>query len=578
MTTVYHDQLKFTLSQNIAELTDSNAHFEIIYKSLAPAQNIKNGHFSFNTFQLAKLLGKNPVQLSTELASKIPYAKSAGPYLNFIFDGKFLGETILNEMLQLKYFQKKITSNTAKTMVEYSQPNTHKELHVGHMRNLCLGDALIRIHKYAGFNIISSTFPGDVGTHVAKCLWYYKNFTSEQERTANQKNGAWLGQLYSKGNNLLEDQRGTPQEEKNRTELTAILHQLEKKSGEYYDLWKETRQWSVELMQKVYAWADVKFDQWYWESEVDSASVELVKKYYEQGLFIKDQGAIGIDLGEGLGFCLLIKSDGNGLYATKDIELARRKFENFKIEKSIYIVDKRQALHFKQVFAILEKMGFENAKNCYHLQYDFVELPDGAMSSRKGNIVPLQKLIDEMENHIKKEYLQKYASDWEQNEINQTASDIAKAAIKFGMNKIDPNKKIVFDMKDWLKLDGESGPYIQYVYARINSLFQKQNFSKTTAHQFAWSYLKEDVELELIIKLNDFNNVVESAVHQYKTSYLTAYLYDLCKIFNQFYLNCPIGTLENKEHKNARFGLCLATTLIIEKGLELLGIKTVQRM
>ena len=207
-------------------------------------------------------------------------------------------------------------------------------------------------------------------------------------------------------------------------------------------------------MQAVYEWADVKFDSWYWESDVDASSVKLINEYYEKGLFVKDDGAIGIDLkAEKLGFCLLLKSDGTGLYATKDLELARRKFIDHKVEKSIYIVDNRQSLHFKQVFKTLEKMGFDNAKNCYHLQYEMVELSDGAMSSRKGNIVALQELIDQMVNTIKNHHLEKYKNDWSDAEIDSVANIVASGAIKYGMTRVDSNKKIIFDMDEWLKLD-----------------------------------------------------------------------------------------------------------------------------
>jgi arginyl-tRNA synthetase len=326
-----------------------------------------------------------------------------------------------------------------------------------------------------------------------------------QTPPSENRKGAWLGSLYTKGNNLLEDEKGSDKEEKNRAELTAILKEIEAQDGKYYELWKETRAWSIHLMEDVYKWAQVDFDIWYWESTVDSDSVKLIKKYYKEGLFVKDDGAIGIDLSDDkLGFCLLLKSDGTGLYATKDIELARRKFQEHKVEKSIYVVDNRQALHFKQVFKTLEKMGFENADKCYHLQYEMVELPDGAMSSRKGNIVPLQDLIDKMQETIKSEYLSKYQDEWSAEEIESTAKEIAKGAIKFGMNRIDPNKKIVFDMDEWLRLDGESGPYIQYVYARIQSMLNKVEADFTKADM---SHLESNYEKAVLIEVSQFNDM-----------------------------------------------------------------------
>src|SRR5690606_12590649 len=300
------------------------------------------------------------------------------------------GQHVVAPVLDGSFFKRDILDQNPKTMIEYSQPNTHKVLHVGHMRNLCLGNALIRMGRSIAADIIAVTYPGDVGTHVAKCLWYLKKHqdTPVPDGTPEEK-GAWLGQIYTKATHKLDDELGTEKEDQNRAELTAILKQLESGSGEYYDLWRETREWSLRLMEKAYSWADVKFDRWFFESEVDAPSLKFAKELFEKGVLVKDQGAIGMDLSDDkLGFCLLIKSDGTGLYATKDVQLAKVKFEEFKVEKSVYIVDNRQAHHFKQVFKVLEKIGFKQAKDCFHLAYDVVELPDGAMSSRKGNIVP----------------------------------------------------------------------------------------------------------------------------------------------------------------------------------------------
>jgi len=581
-----HDPIKNSISQTISDkitqLWSHNLAVNEITPLLSDVPDLAKGHIAFGCFPLAKHFKLNPAQAAQALAQTINQENSnviqsvvaVGPYLNFFVKISAIDLYAISDIIQGTYFKRKLLEKTPKTMIEFSQPNTHKELHVGHMRNLCLGDALVRMHRYVGFELISSTFPGDVGTHVAKCLWYMKKFVKSSDIPVTRK-GAWLGEMYSKANNLLEDQLGTEQEEKNRAELTLILKQLEHKSGEYYDLWKETRQWSIDLMQEVYQWANVKFDMWYFESDVDSESVKLVKKYFDQGLFKEDQGAIGIDLtDDGLGFCLLIKSDGNGLYATKDIELARRKFEDYKIEKNIYVVDKRQAHHFRQVFKTLEKMGFEQAKDCFHLQYDFVELPDGAMSSRKGNIVPLQSLIDQMVAHIKSNYLNKYTSEWSAQEIDLIANQVAQGAIKYGMNAQDTNKKIVFKMDDWLRLDGESGPYLQYSCARINALLAKIE-EKTDMADL--SCLKDPHEMALMIHLIKFNDVLIHSTLNYKPSSLCTYLYDLAKLFNSFYANCPINKAE-QPIKLARAKLARAVQTTLTHGLDLLGIPAPEKM
>lgn len=579
---IHHDFFRLELAKLLSPLIEKtfNISFTVaeVYKLFGATPTKEAGDLAFPLFLVAKAAKTNPAQAVktldealTTLPDFISSKKAAGPYLNFFYNHNIIANKLIPEILNGNFFKQKLTENTPKTMIEYSQPNTHKELHVGHMRNLCLGDALIRLHRYSGFDIVASTFPGDVGTHVAKCLWYLKfHYKGEIPKT---KKGAWLGSMYSTAHNKLEEERGTPQEAQNREKLTMILKQLEQKSGEFFDLWKETREWSIELMNEVYKWAGVKFDVWYWESEVDSASVNLIREYQKKGLFVEDQGAIGINLDDyKLGFCLLIKTDGNGLYATKDIELARRKFEDYKIEKNIYVVDKRQEHHFKQVFKVLELMGYENAKKCFHLQYDFVELPDGAMSSRKGNIVPLQSLIENMVKLIKEQYLKRYENDWSADEVEATAQMVAKGAIKYGMTRIDPSKKIVFDMQEWLKLDGESGPYAQYAYARINSMVNKLGAPVSTELKIEASQEKDVVAL-----LMNFHHVVEQATVQYRPSALTAYLYDLARAYNSFYAECPVGSAP-EPIRSSRLQLSKSVSLVLKQGLSLLGIEAPARM
>ncbi len=621
----------------------SELNSEQIYDFIVVPPKKDMGHLAFGCFTLAKALKVAPPQIAKSIAdffnsesyknsqvssdktlnsgdsrlvenlpsifSMCAKVEAAGPYVNFVLNSNTLFKDVLLPIADGTYFKTHLFEDTPRVMIEYSQPNTHKEIHVGHMRNACLGDSLIRILKYANFNVISSTFPGDVGTHVAKCLWYLKYHNQEPEPT-NHK-GEWLGRIYSKAHLKLEDELGSPQEEKNREQLTLILKQLEEKKGEYFEKWKETREWSKALMNEVYNWCDIKFDHWYWESDVDSQSVQWAKELFSQGKLIESQGAIGMDLSDkNLGFCLLLKSDGNGLYATKDIELARRKFEDFHIEKSIYVVDTRQALHFQQVFATLEKLNFPQAKECFHLQYNFVELPDGAMSSRKGNIVPLTDLVHQMENHVKTQYLSRYENEWTQDEIVNTSTIIAKGAIKYGMLKMDPNKKIVFDMKEWLKLEGDTGPYIQYAYARIQSLLRKMDFdesqylnnkkininnnsninnssnniinnSSSSSSSFKLDSLfsiNKESEIQLAVALSQLNQVIYLSAENYKPSLLCNYLFDLAKSFSQFYSECPIANAETPELKQDRLFLSYATGLILKTGLAQLGIPVPQRM
>ena len=582
------------LSAALQKLT-SEVTAQEVYSSLVLPPNPDLGHLSFGCFILAKKLKKAPPVLAQELTAllvdetELFTVTTAGPYINFKFPATVLFDSFLN-IQKILDSSKPLTSQKNKIMIEYSQPNTHKELHVGHMRNLCLGNALVRLQRklYGHDQVISSTFPGDVGTHVAKCLWYIENFISKDElekMSHSPQRGEWLGRMYSTANLKLEDEEkdkakdaaGAAKYEQNKAQLTEILKQLEKKSGPFFDLWKETREWSKELMDRVYKWADVDFDRWYWESEVDADSVKTVKKYLAEGKLQESQGAVGYDLeSEKLGFCMLLKSDGTGLYATKDLELARRKFEDFGVDQSLYVVDQRQNLHFKQVFRVLEILGFPQAKNCLHLPYNFVELPDGAMSSRKGNIVPLMQLVEQMKQTIKTQFLEKYKTEWPPAEIELVANQVASGAIKYGMIRQDSNKKIVFEMSEWLKVEGESGPFIQYSAARINSLIQK--FGKPDVNAEYAKLLTHASEAKLLNHLSQFMIEIQYAAENYKPASLCTYLYELSKKFNGFYHDCSIGQAETPELQKARLVLCQFTRSTLTTGLALLGIPVPQRM
>ena len=582
-----HDPLRLLLTEALFKVISNlgvNLQKTEIYNQLVEPPNADLGHLAFGCFILAKNLKKAPAVAALELKAligdvdQVTTIEAAGPYLNFKFSSQILAEKVVTPAITTDLFKRRLTENNPKGMIEYSQPNTHKEIHVGHMRNLCLGDSLIKLLRYSGHEIISTTFPGDVGTHVAKCLWYIKNHIGLDvlnSKRSDSNRGEWLGQMYSAANIKLEDEEKSEKFETNKKQLTEILKQLENQDGEFFDLWKETRQWSIDLMHKVYKWAGVEFDVWYWESDVDADSVKMIKKYFDEGKLVQSQGAIGLDFeSDNLGFCMLLKTDGTGLYATKDIELARRKFQDHHIEKSIYVVDVRQALHFKQVFKALEVLGFPQAKNCFHLQYNFVELPDGAMSSRKGNVVPLMHLVNQMKMHVCTEYLSRY-NDWTASEIETVSDCVAQGAIKYGMLRQDTNKKIVFDMKEWLKLDGESGPFIQYSYARIQSIIKK--FS-VDIKNFDGALLADPSEIKLMQHLMNFNSVVLVAADNYRPSALCTYLYEAAKKFNVFYHECSIGKAETEELKKSRLALSMATAQILKQGLALLGIPVPEKM
>jgi len=593
---IFQDPLRYLVAQLIhSQLAEWKiGPFELtvedIESALVEPPQVALGDLAFGCFVLAKLWKQNPAQLASRLATEITTVlaqissgknlwiesvSAAGPYLNCKISSVGFGEGLLQGIQDKSFFHRQKKINHPRTMIEFSQPNTHKELHVGHMRNASLGDSLVKLKRYVGVPVVASTIPGDVGTHVAKCLWYLKY--RNQEAVPTVRKGEWLGQMYSRANLLLEDEAKTEKFETNKAQLTEILQQLEKRTGPFFTLWQDTRQWSIDLLNQVYAWAEIEFDQWYWESEIDSPSIEYIKQLLAEGKLVRSEGAVGMDLAaDNLGFCLLLKSDGTGLYATRDIELARRKFQDHHIDKSVYVVDIRQALHFKQVFRVLEKIGFSQAVHCEHLAYNFVELPDGAMSSRKGNIVPLMKLVDSMQSMIHSRYLSRYEAEWTQAERDKVAWQVAQGAIKFGMVKIDLNKKIVFDLEEWLKLDGDSGPFVQYSAARVQSLCRK--FKYDPKKTLNWSLLGHPSERNVLQALLSFHSVIEMAAMQSRPSVLCTYLIDLSRRFNLFYHDCSIGQAENEDLKTVRLALSFCTGEILKHGLALLGIPAPERM
>ena len=547
-----------------------------LYEAISPPPSFDLAHQAMGLFPLArfKLFQKGEIASFAQdlllqmkkkgLPPEVQSLSAHGPYLNISYTPEFLQKTALTLPLSPP-----TPLPLPKTMVEYSQPNTHKELHVGHMRNLCLGHSLVNLLRFWKVETIAATYPGDLGTHVAKCLWYLKKINREPLPSGDGDRGKWLGEIYTKAYLEFEGLG----EKAPHGELSSILHELHQKEGEYFKLWKETRAWSLEQMEEVYRWARVSFDHWFFESEVDEASVALVKKLFSKGQLVKDDGAIGMDLREDkLGFLLLLKKDGTGLYATKDLELARLKVQDFGIGRCLYVVDNRQEYHFKQVFKAIEKSSLVEGCEFVHLSYEMVvELKGGTMSSRQGNIIPMTDLIQRMEKEVKERFLCRYEKEWSDQEIQNTASVIAVGAIKYGMTRMDHNRKIIFDMDEWLKLEGETGPYLQYVCARINRLLEKSRESslKKDDDQKGSSH---PLEQKILLHLCAFLEVLLKSTQELKTHYLCSYLYDLGKLFNQFYGQCPI--LENP----FRIALSRRVLETMEKGLSILGIEAPERM
>lgn len=669
------------------------------------------GDHAFPCFILAKILKKAPPMIAKELAEKIPMKsnfskiEALGPYLNFTINKAGLAESIIPQILNGSFLAKRHTTNT-RTMIEYSQPNTHKVFHVGHTRNVALGDALVRICEWAGDDVIAVNYIGDVGTHIAKCLWQYQKSNETYENQSKQitrgeflgnfyvqadkeldfsqitdipitkvlsakvikkakhpKNNKWnivqldigskqlsivcalddfhtgdivacaqigakiagrsvgitdkmgitsegmicseaeltisdkenvshklptdtaigieLAEIYRKENSkLAKDQKVLDFIKTKEEEVSQILQKLESKEKEIYNLWRQTKEWSMNDFKEVYQWLGARFDHYFYESEVSDSGKELVKEFLSKKIFIKSEGAIGVNLEKyKLPFFLVLKSDGTSLYSTKDLSLAQLKFEKYKIDKSIYVVDSSQALHFQQVFRTLELMGYKQAKKCHHLSYGMVVGPEGKMSSRKGNVVPFSQLRSRLLEKVNTDYLTQYKDKWPQNEITETAKRISIATIKYGMLNSNNNNSIVFDLEEWTARSGNTGPYMMYAYARTRSILRELQHKTEIDYKLAdWKLLEHENEQKLLRKMISFPDTVLKAAEKYEPQILCIYLYELSKDFSRMYDSCSILHAENKELQMARAALVEAFGKIVQKGLELIGIPSVERM
>jgi len=544
------------------------------------------GDYALPCFRFAKDLKKKPPEVAEALAQTLQSkterdwlerTQVVGAFLNIFIAKQRLAETVLPDILSGASFNrlKATPGNTTKrVMIEFSQPNTHKEVHVGHGRNVCLGNSLVHLFRYVGYNVVAANYFGDEGTHIATVLSYMQRHGKTAPAT---ERGAWLGEMYVAAKRELAD--ADPATKAKLTEEISRVHRsIESKSGETYQLWLTTRQWSLDDFDRLYRWLNVKFDVLFYESEVSEAAQKIVDEFLAKGVFTLDQGAVGVDLtAQKLGFCILRKRDGNTLYATKDLALARRKFEQYKIDRNVYVVGDEQNHHFKQVFKVLELMGFGQAKQCFHLSYGMVVLPEGKMSSRDGRVVPFAALRTLVQDHIGK-ILEKYVGEWSSEEIETTKHRLTDGAIKYGMISTDPVKEIVFNVEDWVSFDGNSGPYLMYSYSRTQSILRKAAEAGYVPDAALASALTDATEHELLRYLFDFNQVVATACESLKPSLVATHLFYLCKAFNRFYAGVPVLKAEKPEQRLARLALVDAFGRTLVQGLALLGITPPERM
>ncbi|MBT5807773.1 arginine--tRNA ligase [Candidatus Uhrbacteria bacterium] len=530
------------------------------------------GDVAFPCFELAKKLKKSPKDIAVEIAAKIApkdyvgHVKAVGPYVNFTYSHEGFGAGVMGQVKDMK--EKYGTSNVGedkRLMVEFANLNSHKDVHVGHLRNLFVGQMTTEIFKANGYDVIPVAYINDLGLHVAKSIWATKTFHDIEDVPEDQQM-EFLRNVYVEANKKLEEKPEL------KSEVTEVFQALENQRGDDVALWKKTRTWSLDYLKEVYDELNLTIDHWYFESELIKKTRKILDELIKEGLVVQSEGAWIVDLrDEDLGVNLLIKSDGTLLYNSKDLGLALKKEEDFHPVRSIYVVDARQSHALRQLFATLKHMQFD--RELTHLSYEFVTLQDGAMAARKGNVIRYALFRDKMISRAKRETKERHP-DWSDEQVLKVARALTFAAMRFGMLKQDVEKKIVFDLDEAMSFEGFTGPYVLYMNARIQSVLTKAN-----KKDFDWNadQLTEVSAHKLLALLGQYPEIVFGTSQNLQLSKIPQYLFELAKTFSDFYASAPILKSEPKVMAQ-RLALVASVQIVLKSGLQLIGIETVDEM
>ncbi len=536
----------------------------------------KLGDFAFGCFKLAKAMGKSPADIAKDVAASISLSQSdfmsavaAGPYVNFVLNVGDAVHRVVREVEQAG--EKAITK--PEILVEYAQPNTHKEIHVGHLRAMVVGQSLVNILAADGWNVVPMSYHGDVGAHVAKCLWWINKNGGIDSLKPDQRNGQFLGKMYTEASKELE---AKPEY---KDEVSDVQRKLEAHDPVWEKLWQETRRWSLDEMAAIFDDLGVKIKRQYLESEVVDRGQQIVDDLLKKGVAKESQGAIIVDLEEKkLGVFLIRKSDGTSLYATKDLALAELKFKEYpKADRSLLVVDNRQAFYFKQLFETLNMMGVGKPQE--FVGFEYVTLKSGAMSSREGNIVTYETFRDEVIKYATDEIVKRHAEhDWNDGKIDHAAWCIAMAGMKFGMLKQDTDKLFTFDLEQSLAFDGDTGPYCQYAATRLASIMRKANNPFSAAGKDALTRAYDHAsEKSLALVMAQLPVKIEQAAKEMRPSVIAQWCIDVAQRINEFYRDVPV--LESQgELLEGRLRLVATARQTLVSGLALLSIPVPDEM
>lgn len=585
--------IKDSIQQKVSEIITNLYQIHDLKLEVQQNKTDFDGDFTVVVFPLVKLLKKSPdvigMELGSELTNEVEYIESfiaVKGFLNFKVNNTLFLENLENTYQDFD----KVDSKNQTVMVEYSSPNTNKPLHLGHIRNNLLGFSVAQILEADGYDVIKTQIINDRGVHICKSMWAWEQFgngvTPESEHLKGDK---LVGNFYVEFDKnykteiakLVADGIDEETAKKQAPSMLAVQKMLldwENGNPEVRALWSKMNAWVYSGFNQTYQRLGVAFDQVQYESNTYILGKDIIQEGLKKGvLFQKEDGSVWADLtDDGLDQKLLLRSDGTSVYMTQDLGTAVERFKDNDIQKLIYTVGNEQDYHFQVLFLILKKLGYDWAEHLYHLSYGMVELPNGKMKSREGTVVDADDLMQEMYLTAKEKSQElgklEHLTEAEREESYEK---VGIGALKYFMLKVDPKKKMLFNPEESIDFNGNTGPFIQYTYARIQSLLTKANYQ---SGELSKDYQINDNEKELVMTLSNFKEVIAKAAEQLSPALVANYVYELVKVYNSFYQNNPILNQEDKNTVQFRLQISDLTAKTIKKALSLLGIGVVNRM
>ena len=557
---------------------------EQVYKLIEIPPQVEMGDYAFPCFTLAKTLRKAPPMIAADIAGDERLAsmgalsaKNVGPYVNFFIDRSYYAVNTIDSILKAGDTYGFDNEGEGKNViVEYSSPNIAKPFHVGHAFTTIIGNSLAKIYTKLGYNVIRMNHLGDYGTQFGKLITAYRLWGDEN--ALNEDPITELLRIYVKFH----------EEEKKDPSLTDSAREnfkkLEDGCEEEVALWKKFRDMSLVVFDKLYKRMGMEFDNYNGESYYAKMADDVANMLKEKGLLVESEGAQVVDLEEyGIPPCIILKSDGTTIYATRDIAAILYRHETYNFDKNIYVVGTPQALHFKQVFSVMKKAGFDYADNCVHVGFGLVKFKNMKFSTRDGNIVLLEDLLNEAvakTREVIEENSKARGQDMTAEQIDEIAEKVGIGAVIYTYVKSGRERDIVFSWEEMLDFEGDTAPYLMYTYARIRSILRKaeEQGLAPAREEDKLSILTSDEEYNVIRTLADFPDAVKKAAASNEPFMISRQIALVARNFNRFYNNSSILNADSEEQKVARLALCEAVADTLKSGLDLLGIGVVERM